>query len=130
MYLQFTRYHSFDKHNICIILLPKQTKYKHNNKRSAEYAFLKKTCTLSFFFMFLHNNTVYQYINVCFYDINVSFYDMPLKSLCKHLSVAKQKSDIEKSHFTNRDVENCETQLSANVNYLKNHFILCSQDGV
>lgn len=93
MCLQFTRYHSFDKHNICIILHPKQTKCKHNNKRPAEYPFLKKTCTMSFF-MFLHNNTMYQYIKQC------SFYDMPLKSLCKHLSVAKQKSDIEKSHIT------------------------------
>lgn len=124
MCLQFMRYHSFDKHNICIILLPKQTKCKHNNKRSAEYAFLKKTCTMSFFLMFLHNNTVYQYIKQCI------FYDMPLKSLCKHFSVAKQKGDMEKSHFTNRDVENSETQQSANINYLKNPFILCLQDGV
>lgn len=124
MCLQLTHYHSFDKHNIYIILIPKQTKYKHNNKRSAEYTFLKKTCTISFFLMFLHNNAMYQCIKQC------SFYDMPLKSLCKHLSVAKQKYIMEKSHFTNRDVDNSETQLSANINYLKNHFILCLQEGV
>lgn len=119
MCLQLTHYHSFDKHNIYIILIPKQTKYKHNNKRSAEYTFLKKTCTISFFLMFLHNNAMYQCIKQC------SFYDMLLKSLCKHLSVAKQKYIMEKSHFTNRDVDNSETQLSANINYLENHFILC-----
>lgn len=67
---------------------------------------------------------MYQCIKQC------SFYDMPLKSLCKHLSVAKQKCIMEKSHFTNRDVDNSETQLSANINYLKNHFILCLKEGV
>lgn len=112
MCLHVTRYHSFNKHNICIILHPKQTKYKHNNKRSAEYTFLKKTCTMSFFLMVLHSNAMYQYIKQC------SFNDMRLKSLCKHLFVAKQKCDMEKSHFTNRDVENSETQLSANINYM------------
>lgn len=105
MCLQFTRYHSFDKHNTCIILHLKQTKYKHNNKRSAEYNFLKKTCTMSFFLMFLHNNAMYQCIKQCIFMTRPSnlyaniFLLQSRNALWKNLTLQTEMSTILKHSY-------------------------------
>lgn len=105
MCLQLLHYHSFDKHNICIILIPKQTKYNHNNKRSAEYTFLKKTCTMSFFLMFLHNNAMYQCIKQCsFYACPSNLYAnifllQSRNALWKNLTLQTETSTILKHSY-------------------------------